>query len=183
MYFDEAAQEFHLRATYGMDDAIIAEIKDRHIHIGETAIGEAVEQRTPVQIPDIQDDPNSPVLDIIVRAGIPRAADSTITQCRSYVGALVVRRKQPGEFPKHTVDLLQTFAAQSVLAIQNARLFENVEARTRELAKSLEELRTAQDRLVQTEKLASLGQLTAGIAHEIKNPLNFVNNFSALQRN
>ena len=60
------------------------------------------------------------------------------------------------------------------------RLFESVEARTRELAKSLEELRTTQDRLVQTQKLASLGQLTAGIAHEIKNPLNFVNNFSAV---
>jgi signal transduction histidine kinase len=60
------------------------------------------------------------------------------------------------------------------------RLFENVEARTRELAKSLDDLRTAQDRLIQTEKLASLGQLTAGIAHEIKNPLNFVNNFSAV---
>jgi signal transduction histidine kinase len=67
-----------------------------------------------------------------------------------------------------------------VIAIENVRLFESVEARTRELAKSLEELRTAQDRLVQTEKLASLGQLTAGIAHEIKNPLNFVNNFSAV---
>ena len=67
-----------------------------------------------------------------------------------------------------------------MVAIQNARLFESVEARTRELAKSLEDLRTAQDRLVQTEKLASLGQLTAGIAHEIKNPLNFVNNFSGL---
>ena len=92
----------------------------------------------------------------------------------------MVRRKQPGEFPKHTVDLLQTFAAQSVLAIQNARLFESVEARTRDLAESLDDLRVAQDRLVQTEKLASLGQLTAGIAHEIKNPLNFVNNFSAL---
>ena len=60
------------------------------------------------------------------------------------------------------------------------RLFESVEARTRELAKSLEDLRTTQDRLVQTEKLASLGQLTAGIAHEIKNPLNFVNNFSVV---
>ena len=60
------------------------------------------------------------------------------------------------------------------------RLFENVETRTRELAKSLADLQTAQDRLVQTEKLASLGQLTAGIAHEIKNPLNFVNNFSAV---
>jgi signal transduction histidine kinase len=55
-----------------------------------------------------------------------------------------------------------------------------VEARTRELGKSLEDLRTTQDRLVQTQKLASLGQLTAGIAHEIKNPLNFVNNFSGV---
>src|SRR5262249_44003905 len=62
----------------------------------------------------------------------------------------------------------------------NARLYENVETRTRELAKSLEDLRTTQDRLVQTQKLASLGQLTAGIAHEIKNPLNFVNNFSGV---
>ena len=60
------------------------------------------------------------------------------------------------------------------------RLFESVGARTRELAKSLEDLRSTQDRLVQTQKLASLGQLTAGIAHEIKNPLNFVNNFSGV---
>jgi signal transduction histidine kinase len=60
------------------------------------------------------------------------------------------------------------------------RLLESVEMRTRELTKSLDDLRTAQDRLIQTEKLASLGQLTAGIAHEIKNPLNFVNNFSAV---
>src|SRR5206468_11002542 len=68
----------------------------------------------------------------------------------------------------------------AAIAIENVRLFESVEARTRELAASLHELRAAQDRLVQTEKLASLGQLTAGIAHEIKNPLNFVNNFAAL---
>ena len=67
-----------------------------------------------------------------------------------------------------------------MIAIENVRLFESVEARTRELAASLENLRTTQDRLVQTQKLASLGQLTAGIAHEIKNPLNFVNNFSAV---
>jgi two-component system NtrC family sensor kinase len=69
---------------------------------------------------------------------------------------------------------------QAVIAIENVRLFESVEARTRELARSLEELRTTQDRLVQTQKLALLGQLTAGIAHEIKNPLNFVNNFSGI---
>ena len=82
--------------------------------------------------------------------------------------------------PKSRSTLLQTFADQAVIAIGNVRLFEEVQARTRELATSLDDLRTAQDRLVQTEKLASLGQLTAGIAHEIKNPLNFVNNFAAL---
>ncbi len=67
-----------------------------------------------------------------------------------------------------------------MIAIENVRLFEAEQERTRELAKSLQDLRTAQDRLVQTQKLASLGQLTAGIAHEIKNPLNFVNNFSGV---
>jgi signal transduction histidine kinase len=78
------------------------------------------------------------------------------------------------------IELVATFADQAAIAIENVRLFESAEARTRELAQSLEDLRTAQDRLVQTEKLASLGQLTAGIAHEIKNPLNFVNNFAAV---
>jgi two-component system NtrC family sensor kinase len=96
------------------------------------------------------------------------------------IGSIAVTRAQPGAFADHHVQLLQTFADQAVIAIENVRLFEQVQARTRELSSSLDELRTAQDRLVQTEKLASLGQLTAGIAHEIKNPLNFVNNFSAL---
>jgi signal transduction histidine kinase len=69
-----------------------------------------------------------------------------------------------------------------VIAIGNVRMFEQVQERTKELAASLDELRMAQDRLVQTQKLASLGQLTAGIAHEIKNPLNFVNNFAAISK-
>ena len=81
-------------------------------------------------------------------------------------------------FTEKQIELASTFADQAAIAIENVRLFDSVEARTRELAASLENLRTAQDRLVQTQKLASLGQLTAGIAHEIKNPLNFVNNFS-----
>ena len=177
--FDEVTEEFRLRATYGLDSRAVAEIRDRQIRLGETAIGEAALQRTPIQIPDLQNDPSS-TLDIIIRAGFRALLIVPLLSNEQIVGALVVRRRLPGEFSKSTVELLQTFGAQSVLAIQNARLFESVGARTRELAKSLDDLRTAQDRLVQTEKLASLGQLTAGIAHEIKNPLNFVNNFSSV---
>jgi GAF domain-containing protein len=96
------------------------------------------------------------------------------------VGTISVTREPNVAFSDKELRLLTTFADQAVIAIENARLFNEVQARTKELSQSLDDLRTAQDRLVQTEKLASLGQLTAGIAHEIKNPLNFVNNFSAL---
>jgi signal transduction histidine kinase len=96
------------------------------------------------------------------------------------IGAMMVGRQTPKAFTDAQIALVTTFADQAVIAIENVRLFDEVQARTRELATSLEELRTTQDRLVQTQKLALLGQLTAGIAHEIKNPLNFVNNFSGV---
>ena len=96
------------------------------------------------------------------------------------LGVLTLSRSEVRPFTDKQVELVTTFADQAAIAIENVRLFESVEARTRELAASLENLRATQDRLVQTQKLASLGQLTAGIAHEIKNPLNFVNNFSGL---
>ena len=178
--FSKLRQEFRLRATYGMSDELIEAIGQQSIGLGESYIGGATQRREALQVPDLADEPPSSVRDIILHAGYRGLLIVPLLRPNRIVGALVVRRKEPGLFPSSTIDLLQTFAAQSVLAIQNARLFEDVEARTRELASSLEELRAAQDRLVQTEKLASLGQLTAGIAHEIKNPLNFVNNFAAL---
>ncbi|MGB9393810.1 MAG: GAF domain-containing protein [Pseudolabrys sp.] len=96
------------------------------------------------------------------------------------IGVLLLQRSIVQSFTDKEIELAETFADQAVIAIENVRLFDEVQARTSELARSLEDLRTTQDRLVQTQKLALLGQLTAGIAHEIKNPLNFVNNFSGI---
>jgi signal transduction histidine kinase len=106
--------------------------------------------------------------------GVPMVREGNI------IGVFGLARKTVHAFTEKQIELVTTFADQAVIAIENVRLFESVEARTRELTASLENLRTTQDRLVQTQKLASLGQLTAGIAHEIKNPLNFVNNFSGI---
>ena len=181
--FDDMQREFHLRATYGMDQELIEALTHQRIGLDEPNVAQALALGEPVQVADLREgapSAASEVIQVIQRAGFRALLVAPLLRGDDVVGMLVVRRKTPGAFPQTTVDLIKTFAAQSVLAIQNARLFKNVEARTGELARSLEDLRTAQDRLVQTEKLASLGQLTAGIAHEIKNPLNFVNNFSAV---
>jgi len=178
--FDEADGEFRLRATYAMDRELIEALGRARIGLDERNVAQMLAKREPVQVADFERDVRSDVDEIILRAGYRARLTAPLFRGDEVVGLLVVRRRTPGAFSENTIDLIKTFAAQSAVAIQNARLFANVETRTRELARSLQDLRTAQDRLIQTEKLASLGQLTAGIAHEIKNPLNFVNNFSGV---
>jgi signal transduction histidine kinase len=163
--FDEPAQEFRLRATYGMGDAIIAEIKDHYIQIGDTAVGAAAARREPVQIPDLQSDPSA-ALDVIVRAGFRALLVVPLLSTDRIVGALVVRRKQPGEFPKSTIELLQTFAAQSVLAIQNARLFSEIEDKSQQLA----------------EASQHKSQFLANMSHELRTPLNAIIGVSEMLR-
>ena len=148
-----------------------------------SVFGRAILEERTIHVPDLLSDPDldqrrlrdyASVANMRSGLGVPLMREGAI------VGVFTLQRREPRPFTDKQIELVTTFADQAVIAIENVRLFDEVQARTRELAASLENLRTTQDRLVQTQKLASLGQLTAGIAHEIKNPLNFVNNFSGV---
>jgi two-component system, NtrC family, sensor kinase len=173
--------EFYRAESYGFSEDFMNFVRgvpvvvDRH-----SATGRALLEGIVVHIPDVETD-----RDYTFREG------QRLGEFRSLLGVPMLRegvpmgvitltRTEPRPFTDKQIELAITFADQAAIAIHNVRLFDELQTRTRELTRSLEDLRTAQDRLVQTEKLASLGQLTAGIAHEIKNPLNFVNNFAAL---
>jgi two-component system NtrC family sensor kinase len=168
-------------ASYGFTEEFKAHLDLHPLAIDRgNIVGRAVLEGKAVQVADIRSDSEF-TLPRISEIGKTRTILG-VPMLREGVpmGVIVLTRGAVEPFTDNQIALVTTFADQAVIAIENVRLFESVETRTRELAKSLEDLRTAQDRLVQTEKLASLGQLTAGIAHEIKNPLNFVNNFSSV---
>jgi signal transduction histidine kinase len=142
--------------------------------------GRVVLDGKPIHIADALADPEYKAISYQKTFGYRTLLGVPLLREGTAIGTFSLTRDEVSPFSDKQIELVTTFADQAVIAIENVRLFESVEARTQELAKSLEELHTTQDRLVQTQKLALLGQLTAGIAHEIKNPLNFVNNFSGI---
>jgi signal transduction histidine kinase len=162
--FDEARQEFRLRATYGMSEDMIVAITDRRIGTGDAHIGPAAVERRPIQVADIQNEPPSPVNDINLREGYRAVLIIPLLRPDHIVGALVVRRKSPGEFPQSTIDLLETFADQSVVAIQNARLFSEIEEKGKQLAVASQHK----------------SQFLANMSHELRTPLNAILGYTEL---
>ncbi|MEQ1956311.1 GAF domain-containing protein [Mesorhizobium yinganensis] len=181
LIFLREGDDYQPHATFGIRREFLDFLKANPRRKGQRSLVPRVIESAAVEhIPDILVDANyefagaSQFSGHRAMLGVPLLRDGQVE------GVFVLSRDEPGPFTHRQVELLETFADQAVIAVENARLFQAVQHRTNELSRSLDDLRKAQDRLIQTEKLASLGQLTAGIAHEIKNPLNFVNNFSSL---
>ncbi|MFQ6242557.1 GAF domain-containing protein [Sinorhizobium meliloti] len=168
-------------ASYGFSQEFGRYLRALPLEPGRgTIVGRTLLEVRPVQVADVLDDPQYELLEGQRLGGFRTVLGVPLLREGTPIGVLALTRSAVRPFAEKQIELASTFADQAVIAIENVRLFQELQDRTDELSRSLKELRTAQDRLIQTEKLASLGQLTAGIAHEIKNPLNFVNNFSAI---
>src|SRR5262245_28502438 len=183
--FEKDGDLYRLAAHYGMSSEEEAQAEhytqEQPLQPGRgSLVGRVAMSGRAVHIPDVLVDPEyrasvyQEAFGFRSNLGVPLLRGGTV------IGVFALMRTQVNSFTDKEIELVTTFADQAVIAIENVRLFDEVQARTRELAASLDDLRATQDRLVQTQKLASLGQWTAGIAHEMKNPLNFVNNFSTL---
>ena len=162
--FDEPSEEFQLRATHRMSEELIQAIREGGVKLGETALGWAGANREAVQIPDILEEPTYPTSEIMKQEGFRALLAVPLFREDRLIGGLVVRRRAPGQFQKETVDLLQTFATQSALAIQNARLFREIEAKGREL------------------EIASKhkSDFLANMSHELRTPLNAILGYTEL---
>ena len=162
--FNEPSEEFQLRATHRMSEELIQAIREGGVKLGETALGWAGANREAVQIPDILEEPTYPTSEIMKQEGFRALLAVPLFREDRLIGGLVVRRRAPGQFQKETVDLLQTFATQSALAIQNARLFREIEAKGREL------------------EIASKhkSDFLANMSHELRTPLNAILGYTEL---
>ena len=162
--FDEGQREFRLRATYGMDQGLIDALGNAHIGIDEQNIALLLANREPVQSADLKEAARSPVDEIVLGAGYRARLAAPLFSGDDIIGLLVVRRRTPGAFAQNSVDLMKTFAAQSALAIQNARLFHEIEDKGRQL------------------EIASRhkSQFLANMSHELRTPLNAILGYTEL---
>jgi signal transduction histidine kinase len=161
--FEEAQQLFRLRATFGLSEELIAAVEREHVGVSD-AIREVTRSKQPQQSADIGDEPAGPVRDIATQAGYRARLMVPLVSKDQVLGALVIRRRQPGEFSKSTVHLLQTFGAQSVLAIENARLFAEIEEKNHQLQQASEHK----------------SQFLANMSHELRTPLNAILGYTEL---
>jgi signal transduction histidine kinase len=167
--FRETSQTFHVMATHRMDPEHLEALQAMPVRLGEGAVGRAGVIRSPVQVSDILDE-NEPVAPqarhIVARLGFRSLLAIPLLREQRLLGGLVVWREASGRFAPEVVSLLQTFAAQSVLAIQNARLFEEVRDKSRELE------------VANRHK----SEFLANMSHELRTPLNAIIGFSEVLR-
>ncbi|MCI0408817.1 MAG: GAF domain-containing protein [Acidobacteria bacterium] len=167
--YDEQSEEFLLRTTHGMEGELIEALRATPIRLGEGAVGRAAVARELIQIPDILEAGayTDRLRDVMARAGFRALLAIPLLREDRIVGGLVVRRKSPGKFPPEVVDLLKTFATQSVLAIQNARLFREIEEKSRQLEAASRHK----------------SEFLANMSHELRTPLNAILGYTKLIQN
>jgi signal transduction histidine kinase/DNA-binding response OmpR family regulator/putative methionine-R-sulfoxide reductase with GAF domain len=164
--YDEPTQAFQLRTTYQMHDELMEAFRTSPIRLGEGALGQAAIARKPIQIPDIAGLDTYPgrLRTLLEQQGFRAVLAIPILREEHIIGGLGVLRQAPGEFPPQVIELLRTFAAQSALAIQNARLF-------RELEDKGQQLETAS---------RYKSEFLANMSHELRTPLNAIIGYSEM---
>ncbi|MEK6665404.1 MAG: GAF domain-containing protein, partial [candidate division NC10 bacterium] len=162
--YDEAAEVFQVRATHNLNAEIVETLRTVPLRKGEGLMGRAAESREPTQIPDIAqpDAYQSRLRDLLIGAGYRALLSVPLLREDQVIGSLSFNRKAPGEFPPQVVDVLKTFATQSALAIQNARLFREIEDKGRQLE----------------EANQHKSEFLANMSHELRTPLNAIIGFS-----